>query len=97
MEKYRFMFESIEEVSWTEREKYGYLGKYIVNKDIYQELPESWNQKPELVIAKGTIINVVEYKDRHVWEEQFCTLGKWFKRKDIVPIKEYTVTVVRNK
>jgi hypothetical protein len=97
MEKDSFMFEAIEEVSWIEREKYGCLGKYIVNKDIYQELPESWNQKPELVTAKGTIINVVEYKDKHVWEEQFCTLGRWFKRKDIIPIKEHTVTVIKGK
>jgi hypothetical protein len=43
------MFEAIEEV-WIEREKEVRLFKvkYIVNKDIYQELPESWNQKPKL-------------------------------------------------
>jgi hypothetical protein len=73
-------------VYWAEREKYGCLGKYIVNKDIYQYIPKSWNQKPKLETAKGTIIEVVEYKDRNVYEEQFHTKGRWFKRNDITPV-----------
>ena len=74
------------EVSWEERKKYGYLGKYIVNKDIYQYIPKSWNQKPKLETAKGTIIEVVKYKDRNVYEEQFHTKSRWFKRNDITPV-----------
>lgn len=73
-------------VSWAEREKYGCLGKYIVNKDIYQYIPKSWNQKAKLENTKGTIIEVVEYKYRNVYEEQFCTKGRWFKRNDITPV-----------
>ena len=74
------------EITWDERKKYGYLGKYIVNKDIYQYIPKSWNQKPKLETAKGTIIEVVQYKDRNVYEEQFHTKSRWFKRNDITPV-----------
>jgi len=75
------------EVSWDERKKYGYLGKYIVNKDIYQYIPKSWNQKPKLETAKGTIIEVVQYKDKNVYKEQFHTKDRWFKRNDITPVR----------
>lgn len=70
---------------WTERKRFGYLGKYYVNRDIYEDIPKSWNQKPKLLVAKGTVIEVVEYKDRNVFEEQFHTKGLWFKRNQITP------------
>jgi len=77
--------ESSKEIAWSEREKYGCLGKYIVNKDIYQDIPKSWNQKPKLLFKKGTIIEVVVYKYRDMPEEQFHTKSWWFKRNQITP------------
>ena len=74
-------------VSWQEREKYGCLGNYIINNDIYQDIPKYWKQEPKLLFKKGTLIKVVEYKDRNVYEDQFVTLsGFWFKKHQITPV-----------
>tara|TARA_R110000782_G_scaffold184668_1_gene274996 strand:- start:231 stop:431 length:201 start_codon:yes stop_codon:yes gene_type:complete len=59
-------------------------GKYIVNFDIYFENPYG---KQELKCKKGDVVEIVEHKDRNVWEEQFITnSGKWFKKNQITKI-----------
>jgi hypothetical protein len=73
--------------TWENKRKYGYLGFYLIKSDIYQDIPESWNQKPKLLVKKNTIIEVIEYKDKNVYEEQFNTNTYWFKRNQLIPIK----------
>ena len=73
--------------TWENREKYGCLGFYLIKNDIYQDIPKSWNQKPKLITSKGTIVQIVKYKYRDVYEEQFHTKGSWFKRNQLIPIK----------
>ncbi len=74
------------EITWKEREKYGCIGHYVVNRDIYHDMPSSWKQVPKLKHKKGTMIKVVKYKYRDVFEEQFHTNLWWFKREQITPI-----------
>lgn len=62
-------------------------GKYIVNFDIYEEIPKNWKQKPKILHKKGDIVSIVEYKDRNVYEEQFImACGRWFKKHQITKI-----------
>jgi len=57
-------------------------GKYIVNFDIYDP-----HGKQKIRWKKGDIVEIVEHKDRNVWEEQFITIGgNWFKKHQITKI-----------
>ena len=73
--------------TWENKQKYGYLGFYLIKNNIYENIPDSWKQKPKHLVKKDTIIKVIEYKDRNVYEEQFNTNSYWFKRNQLIPIK----------
>lgn len=74
------------EITWSEREKYGCIGTYLINRDIYEFIPSGWRQTPKLRYKKGTIIEVVKYNYRDAFEEQFETRKSWFKREQLTPI-----------
>lgn len=74
------------EITWSEREKYGCIGTYLINRDIYEFIPSGWRQTPKLRYKKGTVIEVVKYNYRDAFEEQFETGKSWFKREQLTPI-----------
>ena len=74
------------EITWVEREKYGCIGTYLINRDIYEFIPSGWMQTPKLKYKKGTVIEVVKYKYFDIFEEQFETRKHRFRREQITPI-----------